>query len=83
MLFSGKGYAQNMSSGKRIWSEHILFEEDMLSQEMICSLVAKDLRTYPLMKRICSGLILFEGDMLSQERICFLVAKDMHWIYPL
>jgi hypothetical protein len=49
MLPSGKGYAVDISSLKRICSGHILFEEDMLSHERICSPVAKDMQwTYPL-----------------------------------
>jgi hypothetical protein len=49
MLPSGKGYALDISSLKRICSGYILFEEDMLSQEGICSAVAKDMHwTYPL-----------------------------------
>jgi hypothetical protein len=84
MLPSGKGYAVDISSLKRICSGHILFEEDMLSQERICSPVAKRYAVdISSLKRICSGHILFEEDMLSQERICSPVAKDMQWTYPL
>jgi hypothetical protein len=90
MLPSGKGYALDISSLKRICSGHILFEEDMLRTyplwQRICSYPLK--RGYAQSRhiqwqRICTGHILFEEDMLSQEGICSPVAKDMHWTYPL
>ena len=63
MLQCGKGYAVDISSLKRICSikrgyaallqricnEHMLFEKNVLHQEVICSTVAKDMQwTYPL-----------------------------------
>jgi hypothetical protein len=63
MLPSGKGYAVDISSLKRICSGHILFEEDMLSQsslKRICSPVARDM----LFGKGYAGHILFEEDML-------------------
>jgi hypothetical protein len=67
MLPSGKGYALDISSLKRICSGHILFEDmggDMLPSGKGYALDISSL------KRICSG-----GDMLP-------MAKDMHWTYP-
>jgi hypothetical protein len=62
---------------KQICSDHILFEENILSQERGFA------QGISFLKRIFSGHILFEEDMLSQERICSPVAKYMQWTYPL
>jgi hypothetical protein len=64
MLPSGKGYALDISSLMRICSGHILFEEDMLSQEgdMLPSGKGYALDISSLM-RICSGIS-------SLKRIC-------------
>jgi hypothetical protein len=52
-------------------SGHILFEEDMLSQEGIMLPDISSLKsTCSVKKGICSGHILFEEDMLSQAGIC-------------
>jgi hypothetical protein len=75
MLPSGKGYALDISSLKRICSVKRGYAQQW---QRICT--GQDISS---LMRICSGYILFEEDMLSQEGICSPVAKDMHWTYPL
>jgi hypothetical protein len=74
MLSSGKIYAVDISSLKRISSVKRGYAPQW---QNICSVDISSL------KRICSGHTLLEEDMLSQERICSPVAKYLQWTYPL
>ena len=85
MLQCGKGYAMDIQSltsiysvrrgyaplWQRICSGHILFEEDMLRQEGICSTVAKDRQCYAQSRgdMLNSGKG-YEVDRSSLKKIC-------------